>query len=145
MSDSPPSPAGDCTVVIFGATGDLARRKLLPALVNLAGRGALPERFAVLGVGRTPMTDEAYREKIASSFSELGSGAADPALWAWLEPRLFYAFETLDTIGELRVPQRSARRARWRRQAVTPAACSISRRLRTRWPTSSCVWALSDC
>ena len=99
MSDSPPSPAGDCTVVIFGATGDLARRKLLPALVNLAGRGALPERFAVLGVGRTPMTDEAYREKIASSFSELGSGAADPALWAWLEPRLFYAFETLDTIA----------------------------------------------
>jgi glucose-6-phosphate 1-dehydrogenase len=99
MSDSPSSPAGDCTVVIFGATGDLARRKLLPALLNLAGRGALPERFAVLGVGRTPMTDEAYRQKISSSFSELGSAAADPALWAWLEPRLFYAFETLDTIA----------------------------------------------
>jgi glucose-6-phosphate 1-dehydrogenase len=99
MSDSHPSPAGDCTVVIFGATGDLARRKLLPALVNLAGRGALPERFAVLGVGRTPMTDEAYREKIAGSFNELGSGPAAPALWTWLEPRLFYAFETLDTIA----------------------------------------------
>ena len=99
MSDSHPSPAGDSTVVIFGATGDLARRKLLPALVNLAGRGALPERFAVLGVGRSPMTDEAYREKIAGSFNDLGSGPADPALWAWLEPRLFYAFETLDTIA----------------------------------------------
>jgi len=97
MSDSHPLPASDCTVVIFGATGDLARRKLLPALVNLAGRGALPERFAVLGVGRTPMTDAGYREKIARSFDELGTGPADPASWAWLEPRLFYAFETLDT------------------------------------------------
>jgi glucose-6-phosphate 1-dehydrogenase len=99
MSDTLPSPAGDCTVVIFGATGDLARRKLLPALVNLAGRGALPERFVVLGVGRTPMTDEAYRQKIARSFDELGAGDADPASWAWLEPRLFYAFEPLDTIA----------------------------------------------
>jgi glucose-6-phosphate 1-dehydrogenase len=99
MNDSRPSPAEDCTVVIFGATGDLARRKLLPALVNLAGRGALPERFAVLGVGRTPMTEEIYREKMARSLNEPGSSPADPALWAWLEARLFYAFETLDTIA----------------------------------------------
>ena len=99
MGNSHPSPAGDCTVVIFGATGDLARRKLLPALVNLAGRRALPERFTVVGVGRTSMSDEAYRKKIADSFHELGSGPADPALWAWLEPRLFYAFESLETLA----------------------------------------------
>jgi len=99
MSDSHPPPAGDCTVVIFGATGDLARRKLLPALINLAGRRALPERFAVVGVGRTPMTDETYREKIARSPGEFGSAPVDPALWAWLEPRLFYAFETLETLS----------------------------------------------
>jgi glucose-6-phosphate 1-dehydrogenase len=97
MNHSHPSPAGDCSVVIFGATGDLARRKLLPALVNLAGRRVLPERFAVLGVGRTPMTDQAYREKIARSFGEFGLGPADATLWAWLEPRLFYACEPLDT------------------------------------------------
>jgi glucose-6-phosphate 1-dehydrogenase len=99
MSDSHPPPAGDCTVVIFGATGDLARRKLLPALVNLAGRHALPERFTVVGVGRTPMTDEAYREKVARSLGEFSPGPVDPALWAWLEPRLFYAFETLETLA----------------------------------------------
>jgi glucose-6-phosphate 1-dehydrogenase len=99
LSESLPTPAGDCTIVIFGATGDLARRKLLPALVNLARRRALPERFAVLGVGRTPMTDEAYRETIARSLGEFGSGPVDPALWAWLEPRLFYAFEPLDTLA----------------------------------------------
>ena len=55
MNDAHPSPAGDCTFVIFGATGDLARRKLLPALTILAGRQALPDRFAVLAVGRTPV------------------------------------------------------------------------------------------
>jgi glucose-6-phosphate 1-dehydrogenase len=87
MSDSHPSPAGDCTVVIFGATGDLARRKLLPALVNLAGHGALPDRFTVLGVGRTPMSDEAYRQRIAQGFEELGSGPADPALWTSMPSR----------------------------------------------------------
>jgi glucose-6-phosphate 1-dehydrogenase len=97
MSDSHLSPAEDCTVVIFGATGDLARRKLLPAMVNLAGRGGLPERFAVLGVGRTPMTDDACRQRIAGSLRELGSGQADAAAWAWLAPRLFYDFEALDS------------------------------------------------
>jgi glucose-6-phosphate 1-dehydrogenase len=99
LSESLPTPAEDCTIVIFGATGDLARRKLLPALVNLARRRALPERFAVLGVGRTPMTDEAYREMIARSLGEFGAGPVDPVLWAWLEPRLFYAFEPLDTLA----------------------------------------------
>jgi len=99
LSDSHPPPAGDCTVVIFGATGDLARRKLLPALVNLAGRRALPEHFAVVGVGRTPMTDGAYRQSVVRSLGEFGSGPVDSALWAWLEPRLFYAFETLETLA----------------------------------------------
>jgi glucose-6-phosphate 1-dehydrogenase len=99
LSDSLATPAGDCAVVIFGATGDLARRKLLPALVNLAGRRALPERFTVLGVGRTPMTDGAYRDKVARSLGEFGSGPVDPALWAWLEPRLFYSYETLETLA----------------------------------------------
>ncbi len=86
-----------CTFVIFGATGDLARRKLLPALINLAGRQALPDRFTVLAVGRTPMSDEAYRENIARGVSEFCPQDTDPAAWAWLGPRVFYAFETLDT------------------------------------------------
>jgi glucose-6-phosphate 1-dehydrogenase len=45
------------------------------------------------------MSDDAYRQRIARGFEELGSGPADPALWAWLEPRLFYAFEPLDTVA----------------------------------------------
>src|ERR1700735_3917950 len=56
-------PVAPTTLVIFGATGDLARRKLLPALYNLAHEGALPERFHLVGVSRKDKEDEDYREE----------------------------------------------------------------------------------
>jgi glucose-6-phosphate 1-dehydrogenase len=87
------------TVVIFGATGDLARRKLLPALCNLVGRRALPDQFTVVGVGRQPMTDEAYREKVRQDLRDFGPADLDGALADWLTARVFYAFETLDDLA----------------------------------------------
>ena len=54
-------PVAPTTLVIFGATGDLARRKLLPALYNLAHEGALPERFHLVGVSRKEKAHEDYR------------------------------------------------------------------------------------
>ena len=48
--------ADPCVMVIFGATGDLTKRKLFPALFNLANEGFMPERFSVVGVGRQEMT-----------------------------------------------------------------------------------------
>ncbi len=90
--------ADRCTVVIFGATGDLAKRKLLPALVNLASRKSLPDEFRVVGVGRKPMTDEAYREKVRRDLDEFSPIPADPSLWEWFAPRVFYAFETLEDL-----------------------------------------------
>ena len=54
-------PVPPTTMVIFGATGDLARRKLLPALYNLAHEGALPERFHLIGVARREKPHEDYR------------------------------------------------------------------------------------
>ena len=89
--------ADPCTLVIFGATGDLARRKLLPAIYNLASRQALPDRFRVLGVGRHPMDDEAYRVKAQRDLRDFGAAAPDPGLWEWMAPRLCYAFEALDS------------------------------------------------
>lgn len=54
----PALPTGDpCTLVIFGASGDLTRRKLIPALYDLCGVGCMNARFEVVGTGRTPMTD----------------------------------------------------------------------------------------
>ena len=52
------------TMVIFGASGDLSKRKLIPALYQLEREGCLPESYAVVGFSRTEMTDEAYRERM---------------------------------------------------------------------------------
>jgi glucose-6-phosphate 1-dehydrogenase len=58
------------TVVIFGASGDLAKRKLIPALYRLQESGYLTDRYAVIGFSRTPMSDEAYREGMRKVLSE---------------------------------------------------------------------------
>src|SRR5574342_1257660 len=54
-------PVEPCTLVIFGGSGDLARRRLIPALYNLLLDGLMPSNYAVLGLGRTPMSDEEFR------------------------------------------------------------------------------------
>ncbi|MBM3493873.1 MAG: glucose-6-phosphate dehydrogenase [Armatimonadetes bacterium] len=91
--------ADPCTAVIFGATGDLAKRKLLPALFNLASRRALADGFQVVGVGRRPMSDEEYREKVRQDLARFSPVPVDDALWAWFAPRLSYAHEALDSPG----------------------------------------------
>ena len=61
----PALPQGDpCILVIFGASGDLTRRKLIPALYDLCGVGCMNARFEVVGTGRTNMTDEQFRESM---------------------------------------------------------------------------------
>ncbi len=57
-------------IVIFGASGDLAKRKLIPALYHLHEAGCLPDRFAVIGTSRTEMSDDAYRDAMAAALSE---------------------------------------------------------------------------
>jgi glucose-6-phosphate 1-dehydrogenase len=58
------------TIVIFGASGDLAKRKLIPALHHLNAGGYLPERYAVIGFSRTPMSDEDYRKSMLGALGE---------------------------------------------------------------------------
>ena len=53
-----------CALVIFGASGDLTRRKLFPALYSLALRRLLPEQFAVVGVARSEESDDEFRERM---------------------------------------------------------------------------------
>src|SRR4051794_41870484 len=55
-------PVHPTTLVIFGASGDLAKRKLLPAIYNLAHEGALPERFNLIGCARSEWSDDEFRE-----------------------------------------------------------------------------------
>ncbi len=90
-----PAAAPAATVVIFGATGDLAMRKLLPALYHLATRGALSPAMTIVGVGRRPMSDEAYRDKVQADIAAFAGGDVEPGTWAWLAPRVRFAHATL--------------------------------------------------
>ncbi|HEX5226226.1 MAG TPA: glucose-6-phosphate dehydrogenase [Bryobacteraceae bacterium] len=87
-----PLPAGDsCLLVIFGASGDLTRRKLIPGLYNLACVGCMNPRFEVLGVGRTEMSSEQFRAKMREGAAK-SNDARDfnEAQWKEFEQRLHY-------------------------------------------------------
>src|SRR5690349_16954805 len=56
--------------VIFGASGDLSRRKLIPALYHLGSLGYMPEKYAVIGTSRSPMSDEAFRGFVKEALEE---------------------------------------------------------------------------
>jgi glucose-6-phosphate 1-dehydrogenase len=77
-------PVHPTALVIFGATGDLARRKLLPALYNLAHEGALPERFGLVGNARSEMTDEEFRDQAIASVREFSRRPPDEKVLAKL-------------------------------------------------------------
>ena len=80
-----------CLLVIFGASGDLSKRKLIPALFDLARAGALPPAFTIAGVGRTPFTNESFREHLHDALHEFGRIApGDDAAWREFAPRLHY-------------------------------------------------------
>jgi glucose-6-phosphate 1-dehydrogenase len=85
--------ANSCTMVIFGATGDLTKRKLFPALYQLAAEELLDPQFAVLGVGREATeTDESFRQKMHDCVKESEEVKNfDEDVWSSLAKRTFYA------------------------------------------------------
>jgi glucose-6-phosphate 1-dehydrogenase len=82
-----PDPA---TMVIFGGTGDLARRKIVPALYDLAARGLLPARFAVLGSSRREVPEEEYRATMQDAVQEHARSDFNQELWASFQANLYY-------------------------------------------------------
>jgi glucose-6-phosphate 1-dehydrogenase len=70
-----------CVLVILGASGDLTRRKIFPALYALALRRLLPESFAVVGVARTEMTDEEFRDRMEHAVREFGRDDFRQDVW----------------------------------------------------------------
>ncbi len=85
-----------CVLVIFGASGDLTHRKLIPALYDQDRLGSLPAGLCVLGVSRTPMSDEAFREKMRASVEQF-SAAFDGTRWPAFARRLhYYAGDAVD-------------------------------------------------
>jgi glucose-6-phosphate 1-dehydrogenase len=76
------------TLVLFGATGDLATRKLLPAVYDLLADGRLPDRFRVIGVAREGYDDATFRARVRDAIAEHARHELDPALWQALETRI---------------------------------------------------------
>ena len=79
-----------CVFVLFGATGDLAARKIAPALYNLAVDGLLAEGFAVLGVARRPKTDQQFRDEMFKAIKEFSRQKPDEELWKEFSQRWHY-------------------------------------------------------
>ncbi len=86
MSDNPLAaglerlPVAPTNLIIFGATGDLAKRKLLPAIYNIGHEGALPERFNLIGISRSAMSHEEYRQTATEAIRAFSHTVPDEAV-----------------------------------------------------------------
>src|SRR5690349_8554529 len=80
-------PAGPCVMVVFGAAGDLTKRKLIPALFNLAKEKLLPDNFAVVGVSVDELNGDAFRQEV-TRFLDKEDDSSDA--WQWFCERLYY-------------------------------------------------------
>ena len=88
--------AGPCALVIFGASGDLTRRKLLPSLYNLAADGILPDDFAIIGVARREWTREVFIHQLREALPKYATRKVDPALWSKFEERIHFCRGSFD-------------------------------------------------
>ena len=80
-----------CVLTIFGASGDLTKRKLIPALYNLALEKRLPESFAVVGYARSEMSHEEFRLKMHETVSKFSrTGLKDESVWQQFASALYY-------------------------------------------------------
>jgi glucose-6-phosphate 1-dehydrogenase len=99
-------PIQPCVMLIFGASGDLTKRLLVPALYNLACDGLLPPSFALLGTAMDPLTTESFRERMSADIKKFHTRREfDEKVWADLVSRFHYlpgAFNDLAVFGQLR-------------------------------------------
>ena len=82
--------APPCILVIFGAAGDLTKRKLIPALYNLKKGNLLSDQFAVVGVARAELSDDEFRERLRGDMNEFATEDVEAQIWNWLAERLYY-------------------------------------------------------
>ena len=78
------------SIVIFGASGDLTRRKLIPALFNLYRKGRMPENFQIVGFSGTPYEAEAFRAHLREGVEQLAQYSFTKKEWDAFAPCLFY-------------------------------------------------------
>src|SRR6202020_2335046 len=79
-----------CTLVIFGASGDLTERKLMPALYSLAFRRLLPDRFTIVGAARSEGSDDWFRQAMKEAVKRFARDEFRPEVWEPLEAGMRY-------------------------------------------------------
>src|SRR6059036_412374 len=89
-------PVHPTTLVIFGASGDLAKRKLMPAIYNLAHEGALPERFNLIGCARSDWSDDEFRDQARDSIKKFSRREPDDTVLDSLLSRARYVSGSFD-------------------------------------------------
>src|ERR1700747_625814 len=85
------APSGSsCVMGIFGASGDLTKRKLIPALINLKQEGLLSEQFAIVGFAFDQMNTDSFRTMLNEEITKFEEHPVDPKLWQWFLDRIYY-------------------------------------------------------
>ena len=100
-----PNSNPSCILVIFGAAGDLTKRKLIPALYNLKKAELLSDSFAVIGIARAELDDEEFRHRLRDDMKQFATEEIENAVWDWLAERLHYLpgdFEDQNTYATLK-------------------------------------------
>jgi glucose-6-phosphate 1-dehydrogenase len=82
--------AQPCVMVIFGATGDLTKRKLIPALLNLAQEEILSKQFAIIGVAVNDFDTDSFRKTLGEEVPQFAPDPIDLKMWEWLSQRIYY-------------------------------------------------------
>ncbi len=88
------------TIVIFGASGDLTHRKLIPALYNLFRKGHMPEQFWIVGFARRPWDDDYFKTRLKESVQTFSGDHFDEAIWADFVPSIHYFQGNLTTLDD---------------------------------------------
>jgi glucose-6-phosphate 1-dehydrogenase len=94
MNDKP------TTIVIFGASGDLTHRKLVPALYNLRRKGRLPKKTTVVGFARRPYDDQIFQDGLKEGVTKFSKDTFDPDLWESFAPSLHYFQGDLNSLDD---------------------------------------------
>jgi len=82
--------AAPCVMTIFGATGDLTRRKLIPALCNLVEENLLPTQFAIVGFAGNDFDTQGFRKFLAEGIPKVAASPMNPKIWDWMVERTYY-------------------------------------------------------
>lgn len=78
------------SIIIFGASGDLTQRKLIPSFLNLSRKGRLPKTFSIIGFGATAFTDEQFRDHLQNGATQFAGFKFTDEEWSAFAPHLFY-------------------------------------------------------